>query len=160
MSFLLHPPVAARNDDDQWPAELRAAVASYPRVPTSPAFEANFWHALKARRAHAQTWRGRLERLAQVELGGWCVWRLAGSTFLGAALPALVLALGLAVPSAQARPFVPVRVPPFSTLAWRELERQWSWKTPFRARNQGELVALWLDGATGLAGGAPCGHAV
>ena len=147
--------------EDEWPAELRAAVAAYPRLRNSPHFEADFWRAWEARRAHAQTLRGRWERFIQIELGGLVVWRLAGSTLAGAALPALVLALSLGLPGGEARPVVPLAVPPFSALAWRELEREWNCKTPFRAPNQSELLALWLDGATSFnQGGAPCCNAV
>ena len=148
----------------QWPDDLRAAVAAYPRLQTAPGFTANFERRLQARRAYSQTWRGRIENFACAQIGGLCVWRLLGSTLAGAAPPALGLALMLMTTGAATSKFVPIKAPPFSALAWRELERQWNWKTPLRAQNQ--LVALWLDGATSLngatalAGGGSCPNVV
>ena len=147
-----------RDEKNEWPADLRAAVAAYPRVQNSPTFEANFWHKLDARRSHAATLRGKIEHFAQVQIGGLCVWRLLGSTMAGAALPALALCLMLTASGAAKTQLVPVKAPPFSALAWRELERQWNWKFPFKAQSQ--LIALWLDGATSLQGGSPCPNVV
>ena len=155
MISLFQLPLAEENE---WPDELRAAVAAYPRVQTSPTFEANFWRQLDARRSHAATWRGKIERFAQVQIGGLCVWRLLGSTMAGAALPAFGLCLMLMASGGAKVPLVPIKAPPFSALAWRELERQWNWKSPFKAQSQ--LVALWLDGATSLQGGSSCPNVV
>ncbi len=143
-------------EENIWPDELRAAVANYPRVQTSPSFEAHFWHQRDARQARARTWSGRIEQFAQVQIGGLCVWRLLGSTVAGAALPALGLCVGLILSAPSSRVPLTFDVPAFSALAWRQLEREQSWKTPFKT----QTLALWLDGATGFAGGAKCPNAV
>ena len=142
----------APDDENQWSDELRAAVAAYPRVPTSPQFEANFWRQLDARRSHAATLRGKIERFAQVQIGGLCVWRLLGSSLAGAAVPALALCLGLFLHAPTSHAPLTFDVPAFSALAWRQLEREQSWKTPFK----NQTLALWLDGATGYSGGVKC----
>ena len=139
-----------RDEENQWPAELRAAVAAYPRVPNSPTFEANFWRQLDARSSHAATMHGKIERFAQVQIGGLCVWRLLGSSLAGAALPALSLGLGLILSAPTSRAPITFDVPAFSALAWRQLEQQQSWKTPFK----NQTLALWLNGENGFAGGA------
>lgn len=142
--------------ENEWPAELRAAVAAYPRVQNAPTFEANFWNRLDARRSHAATMRGKIEHFAQVQIGGLCVWRLLGSSLAGAALPALGLCLGLILSAPTSRVPVTFDVPAFSALAWRQLEREQSWKTPWKQ----QTLALWLDGATGYSGGAKCPNVV
>ncbi len=142
--------------ENEWPDELRAAVAAYPRVPNSPQFEANFWHRLDARRSHAATFRGKCEHFAQVQIGGLCVWRLLGSTMAGAALPALGLCLGLILSAPTSRAPIAFDVPAFSALAWRQLEQQQSWKTPWKQ----QTLALWLDGGNGFSGGAKCPNVV
>lgn len=146
----------APDEKNEWSDELRAAVAAYPRVQTSPTFEANFWRQLDARRSHAATFRGKCEHFAQVQIGGLCVWRLLGSGLAGAALPALGLCLGLLLSAPTSRVPVTFDVPAFSALAWRQLEREQSWKTPFKT----QTLALWLDGATGFSGGGKCPNMV
>ena len=138
------------DEENQWPAELRAAVAAYPRVSNSPTFEANFWRQLDARRSHAATWRGKIERFAQVQIGGLCVWRLLGSSLAGAALPALGLCLGLWLSAPISRAPLTFDVPAFSALAWRQIEREAGWKMPFKS----QTLALWLNGENGYSGGA------
>ena len=140
------------DDENQWPAELRAAVAAYPRLTNSPQFEASFWRQMDARRSHAATFRGKIEHFAQVQIGGLCVWRLLGSSLAGAALPALGLCLGLVLSAPTSRAPITFDVPAFSALAWRQLEQQQSWKTPFKY----QTLALWLNGDNGFAGGAKC----
>ena len=139
----------APDEENIWPDELQQAVDAYPRVQTSPTFEANFWRQLDARQTHARTLHGRIENFAQVQIGGLCVWRLLGSSLAGAAMPALALGAGLLLSAPTSRAPLTVDVPPFSALAWRQLEREFSWKTPFRT----QVVALWLDGKTGFDGG-------
>ena len=139
-----------KHEEHEWPDELRVAVAAYPRVVNSPQFEANFWRQLDARRAHAATFRGQCERFAQVQVGGLCVWRLLGSSLAGAAVPALGLCLGLLLNAPISRAPITFDVPAFSALAWRQLEREASWKTPFKT----QTLALWLNGETGFSGGA------
>ena len=141
-----------RDEENEWSAELRLAVAAYPRVTNSPQFEENFWRQLDARRSHGATLRGKIERFAQVQIGGLCVWRLLGSSLAGAALPALALCLGLMLNAPTSRAPITFDVPAFSALAWRQLEREQSWKTPFK----NQTLALWLDGQNGFAGGAKC----
>ena len=138
------------DEEHEWTAELRAAVAAYPRVSNAPTFEANFWRQLDARRAHSRTFRGRIENFARVQIGGLCVWRLLGSSLAGAALPALGLCLGLLLSAPISRAPVTFDVPAFSALAWRQLEREQGWKTPFKS----QTLALWLNGETGFKGGA------
>ena len=139
-----------RDEEHEWPAELRAAVAGYPRVSNSPQFEANFWRQMDARRARAATFQGKIERFVQVQIGGLCVWRLLGSSLAGAALPALGLCLGLVLSAPTSRAPITFDVPAFSALAWRQLERETSWKTPFKT----QTLALWLNGENGFKGGA------
>lgn len=153
MISLFQLPLDAENE---WPDELRVAVAAYPRVQTSPTFEAHFWYRLDARRSHAATMRGKIEHFAQVQIGGLCVWRLLGSSLAGAALPALGLCLGLILSAPASRVPVSFDVPAFSAQAWRQLEREQSWKKPFK----NQTLALWLDGATGYSGGAKCPNVV
>ena len=145
-----------RDEENEWSAELRADVAAYPRVQTSPQFEANFWRQMDARRAHTATFRGKIERFALVQIGGLCVWRLLGSSLAGAALPALGLCLGLMLSAPTSRAPISFDVPAFSALAWRQIEREQSWKTPFRTRT----LALWLNGENGYSGGVKCPNVV
>ncbi len=150
MISLFQLPIDA--EEHEWPAELCAAVAAYPRVPNSPTFEAHFWRQLDARRNHGATLRGKIERFAQVQIGGLCVWRLLGSSLAGAALPALGLCLGLILSAPPSRAPITFDVPSFSALAWRQLEREQNWKTPFK----NQTLALWLNGENGFGGGAKC----
>ena len=138
--------------EHEWSDEVRLAVAAYPRVVNSPQFEANFWRQLDARRARAATLRGKIERFARVQIGGLCVWRLLGSSLAGAALPALGLCLGMVLSAPTSRAPVTFDVPAFSALAWRQLEREQNWKTPFKT----QTLALWLSGENGYFGGVKC----
>lgn len=146
----------SHDEENGWSDELRLAVAAYPRVPNSPQFEANFWRQLDARRNHAASLRGKCERFAQVQIGGLCVWRLLGSSLAGAAVPALALCLGLVLSAPTSRAPLTFDVPAFSALAWRQLEREQNWKTPFK----NQTLALWLNGENGFNGGAKCPNVV
>ncbi len=76
-------------EETQFSDEIRAAFDSYPKVRTSPAFEAKFWRELDARRARYRGLSGFLRRLWEIEIEGVAVWRLALSTLSGGAVCAL-----------------------------------------------------------------------
>lgn len=134
-------------DEIPFSPALRRAVDGEARIRCSRGFDEEFFARLDERRAYNATWRGRFEQLLERELGGVAVWRLLGSGALGAAFPALVIAVCVlgSTPQSSA-PSAPVlrTITPWNQ---RRFWEEFAWKNPARATVVTLFDPNWNGGA-------------